>query len=81
MLKYSIQGSEKVVSPVYSPKTPGGDEVADMILSDNYYDAEDDEVEYGNIEDYESGVVEDDGVVVEDDGVEDEAQKSFNAVK
>ena len=57
-----------------------------MILSDNYYDAEDDEVEYGNIEDYESGVVEDDGVVVEDDGVEDdgvedEAQKSFNAVK
>ena len=72
MLKYSIQGSEKVISPVYSSKTPGGDEVADMILSDNY-DAEDDEVEYGNIEDYESGVVEDDGVVVEDDGVEDEA--------
>ena len=65
---------------MYSPKTPGGDEVADMILSDNYYDAEDDEFEYGNIEDYESGVVEDDGVVVEDDsgiveddGVEDEA--------
>ena len=56
---------------MYSPKTPGGDEVADMILSDNY-DAEDDEVEYGNIEDYESGVVEDDGVVVEDDGVEDD---------
>ena len=37
-----------------------------MILSDNYYDTEDDDVKYGNIKDYESGVV-------EDDGVEDEA--------
>ena len=42
-------------------------------MSNNYYDAEDDNVEYSNIEDYESSVVEDDGVVVEDDGVEDEA--------
>ena len=46
---------------MYSPKTPGGNEVADMILSDNYYDAEDDGI-----------VVKDDGSIVENNGVEDE---------
>ena len=70
MLKYFIQGSEKVESPVYLPKTPGDDKVANMILYDNYYDAEGYAEEYVN-EDYSE-----DYGVVEDDGVEDEVQTS-----